>query len=154
MFLRSAIIFAVVFMFSGCENTVNSKNMNDAQEPSNDESEIIDHETIDENEEIEEKDSDQDEETENPDLTVDEKQAPDTDIIWDNCSNNWDCESDEMCVLETGKCSDAWGHCEKIPENCDDIDDPVCGCDGISYSNECEARMNGKNIRHRGVCTD
>ena len=77
--------------------------------------------------------------------------AIDTDAVWDNCSENHECESDEMCVKNIGDCN-GWGHCEIIPESCDDVNEPVCGCDDVTYSNICEAQKLLRNIKHSGEC--
>lgn len=49
---------------------------------------------------------------------------------------------DEFCDYAFDVCTtvaDAGGMCRPIPEACDAVLDPVCGCDGQIYSNECEA---------------
>ena len=37
---------------------------------------------------------------------------------------------------------------------CPDVYDPVCGVDGNTYGNACEARCAGVRIKHRGECRD
>ncbi len=35
---------------------------------------------------------------------------------------------------------------------CTTLDDPVCGTDGVTYLNLCDARKSGVDMRHRGAC--
>ncbi|HNW16858.1 MAG TPA: hypothetical protein PLD55_12510 [bacterium] len=143
------LIFMLVFSV-GCENSVNSlKNKSDDEK--NDEKTVVDEEN-DPGVVQDEGAKEPDESEETPDEQVDENENQDVDFIWDNCSNTWDCEGDEMCVKEIGRCTDSWGKCEKIPEDCEAVDEPVCGCDGMSYANKCIAMQNAQNIKHNGVC--
>ena len=49
--------------------------------------------------------------------------------------------------------ADQTGTCQPTPEACDDVYDPVCGCDDRSYSNACEAHGRGVSVAHAGSCS-
>jgi hypothetical protein len=44
------------------------------------------------------------------------------------------------------------GTCTARPDACDTVEQPVCGCDGKTYSNECFANMAGVAIAATGGC--
>ncbi|MEE9296824.1 MAG: hypothetical protein V3W34_17915 [Phycisphaerae bacterium] len=63
------------------------------------------------------------------------------------------CDPGEFCKLGVGQCCcDFQGICTPIPTGCFDVWDPVCGCDGVTYGNECEADAAGVSIDHLGEC--
>jgi hypothetical protein len=65
------------------------------------------------------------------------------------------CDTGLFCQHQPGAlcgAADAPGECVAIPEVCADIFDPVCGCDGQTYSNACEAAANQVGILARGEC--
>jgi len=67
------------------------------------------------------------------------------------CGSNEDCDPDSYCAKEPGDC-DGVGACQPRPQVCLDIWDPVCGCDGRTYSNSCYAATAGVNVNYRGEC--
>jgi hypothetical protein len=69
------------------------------------------------------------------------------------CSVNSECADGIIyfCAKLPGDCG--WkGSCELIPLECPDIHDPVCGCNGITYSSSCAAAADGMNIAYEGTC--
>jgi hypothetical protein len=68
------------------------------------------------------------------------------------CSSDKECAIDSYCAFPEGFCG-GLGKCSIRPTECpEDVFDPVCGCDGISYSNECLAAAAGANVSFRGKC--
>jgi hypothetical protein len=64
------------------------------------------------------------------------------------------CNSALFCHLPDGQCSapDAAGTCAKAPDFCMRVSRPVCGCNGKTYQNECEARHAKVAIDTVGAC--
>jgi hypothetical protein len=68
------------------------------------------------------------------------------------CDDNTDCRNREFC-FSLGECGDP-GVCVRRPRACPDVWDPVCGCDGVTYSNKCDAAAAGVNVDYRGECAE
>lgn len=67
------------------------------------------------------------------------------------CRDNGDCAEDEFCRKRVGSC-DADGRCAPRPEVCPLHSDPVCGCDGGTWANRCEAFAAGVSLASHGAC--
>ena len=67
------------------------------------------------------------------------------------CGSNRDCGADEFCNKPLGECGGD-GECRARAEICPDVRAPVCGCDGVTYGNACEAGRAGAAVEHEGVC--
>jgi Kazal-type serine protease inhibitor domain len=68
------------------------------------------------------------------------------------CKTNANCKAaGSYCAKDTGKCNDE-GVCAQRPEICPTIVAPVCGCNGKTFNNGCEANRAGVNVRHDGKC--
>jgi Kazal-type serine protease inhibitor domain len=65
------------------------------------------------------------------------------------------CASDEYCYFTPGQMcdwADGTGTCMKRPQACTDIYSPVCGCDSMTYGNECDAASQGVGTAYQGEC--
>jgi hypothetical protein len=63
-----------------------------------------------------------------------------------NCQPGWYCAK--------LRCGDARGTCAIPPRQCDEFDfGPVCGCNGITYFNDCLRQLDGVGAHNVGECT-
>jgi hypothetical protein len=65
------------------------------------------------------------------------------------------CPDEQYCDYVRGKCGsdDSGGTCEDVPQICDDLAMPVCGCDGKTYSNACDAARQRVSVKSDGACS-
>lgn len=64
------------------------------------------------------------------------------------------CDTGLWCDFPAGKCgvADATGRCARIPEVCAQIYEPVCGCNGRTFANDCERSATKVHKAHDGPC--
>jgi len=68
------------------------------------------------------------------------------------------CPTGQICDLDApGRCgggSILFGHCIVTPQTCAPVDNPVCGCDGQTYANDCARQMAQAQLSYAGACRD
>lgn len=71
------------------------------------------------------------------------------------CIANPECGTGFYCFKPAGNCSGS-GICSPWTSDgyCLQVVDPVCGCNGLTYHNTCEASKAGVSIAYRGACGD
>jgi hypothetical protein len=67
------------------------------------------------------------------------------------CGPDRPCAEGEFCDFPPGTCGGA-GVCRLRPEACPDLWRPVCGCDGQTYANSCDANFAGVDVAREGPC--
>lgn len=67
------------------------------------------------------------------------------------CADDGDCDNYFFCQKDS--CSAPMGSCQTRPLFCDPNPAPVCGCDGVTYWNECYRRQFGVASSTPGECS-
>jgi eight-cysteine-cluster-containing protein len=64
------------------------------------------------------------------------------------------CTTSEYCDFPTSLCgrADGTGICRPRPVECGSDANPVCGCNGETYANECSAYIAGVDVSSTGTC--
>jgi hypothetical protein len=75
---------------------------------------------------------------------------PSASAVNEMCSSDTECGVGEYCELTS--CKSETGFCQGKPDFCMDIYDPVCGCDGATYTNECHRSSFGISRDYKGEC--
>jgi hypothetical protein len=73
------------------------------------------------------------------------------DACLQTCRSNDDCPATDLCERVPGTCRGP-GLCRPVPPLCAEAPDLVCGCDGVTYLNECERRTAGATAFGPGAC--
>jgi len=70
------------------------------------------------------------------------------------CTSSRDCGDGALCDFTPNTCGagGAMGACRPLPQACPDVYLPVCGCDGNTYGNACDAAAAGVDVAQDGVC--
>ena len=64
------------------------------------------------------------------------------------------CSAGSYCKMPAGQCRspDAAGYCAPKPQVCSQQYAPVCGCNGETYGNACQAAVAGVSVAYKGEC--
>lgn len=65
------------------------------------------------------------------------------------------CPGGYFCDYPAGTCGrdeSVLGTCTERPSVCPGVDDPVCGCDGMTWGNNCARQAAGASLDYDGVC--
>jgi hypothetical protein len=91
-----------------------------------------------------------------PTLPDADPSAPDGGAMGVECGGtNPPCPSGDFCDWPDDTCGfdDGTGVCEPMPtEGCPRIYAPMCGCDRVTYDNECFANAAGQDVLYIGPC--
>lgn len=90
------------------------------------------------------------------DMFVEMDEESDTDHIidWKNCGSTADCDDGWFCLKARGDC-DGEGYCVRsFEQKCSDYGSSVCGCDGVTYKNDCQVLVKGINIDFESACDE
>jgi hypothetical protein len=63
------------------------------------------------------------------------------------CAEGLFCDFTRVCGAD-----DSGGVCRRPPEACTELFGPVCGCDGVTYDNACNAAAASVSVSHTGDC--
>merc|ERR1739848_789537 len=86
-----------------------------------------------------------------------EEEEEDCDVA-SNGSGDTSCSTEQFCHMTDGKCHNlarsekVGGRCKTPAMMCTMHIEPVCGCNGKTFSNACQANSARMSIAHEGMC--